>query len=192
MKKLSIVILIASLAIIQSYSQGMSLVNKNNLQLLACSENVKPEMYQGNYNSKEFLQQSDSLTMKKQRFYYHGHIIKTNKELLSIMKTNRQANVKFQNSLFLRVAAMPLACFGGMGLGYSISNDKLEKATKQKIIGISIGLAAAGFTLAGISGVMQNKAIKIYNQGLNKTSYCPLKEIRIGFMANGIGVNYRF
>jgi hypothetical protein len=87
---------------------------------------------------------------------------------------------------------MPLAFFGGMGLGYSISNDKLEKTEKNKIIGISIGLAAAGITLAGISGVMANKAIKIYNQGLNKTSYCPLKEIKIGFMANGIGVNYRF
>ena len=192
MKKLSFVILIAILAIIQSYSQGISSGNKNNLQLLACTENVKPEMYQGNYNSKEFLQQSDSLIMKKQRFYYHGHIVKKNKELLSIMKPNRQANVKFQNSLALRIVAAPLACFGGMGLGFSIANDKLEKATKNKIIGISIGLAAAGITLGGISGVMQNKAIKIYNHGLNKTSYYPLKEIKIGFMANGIGVNYRF
>ena len=192
MKKLSIIILITSLAIIQSYSQGISLDNKNNLQLLACIENVKPEMYQGNYNSTGFLQQSDSLTMKKQRFYYHGHMVKKNKELLAIMKPNREANVKFQNSMALRIVSAPLACFGGMGLGYSIGNKKLEKAEKNKIIGISIGLAAASFTLAGISGVMQNKAIKIYNQGLNKTSYCPLKEINIGFMANGIGMNYRF
>jgi|WetSurMetagenome_2_1015567.scaffolds.fasta_scaffold101619_2 hypothetical protein len=191
MKKLSIVILITIFAIIQSYSQGISLENKNDL-LLANIETARPEVYQGNCNSTGFLQQSDSLTMKKQRFYYHGHMVKTNKELLSIMKTNRQANVKFQNSLFLRVAAMPLACFGGMGLGYSISNDKLEKSQKNKIIGISIGLAAAGITLAAISGVVQNKAIRIYNQGLNKTSYNPLKEIKIGFIANGIGVNYRF
>jgi len=108
------------------------------------------------------------------------------------MKTNRQANVKFQNSLFLRVAAMPCAWLGGLGLGYSIANDKLEKSKKNKIIGISIGFAATGITLAAVSGVMANKAIKIYNQGLNKTSYYPLKEIKIGFMANGIGVNYRF
>ena len=192
MKKLSIVILITILATLQAYSQGISLGKKTNLQLLACIETVKPEVYRGNYNSTGLLQQSDSLIIKKQRLYYHGHIVKKNKELLSIMKSNRQANVKFQNSLFLRVAAMPLAFFGGMGLGYSISNDKLEKTEKNKIIGISIGLAAAGITLAGISGVMANKAIKIYNQGLNKTSYCPLKEIKIGFMANGIGVNYRF
>jgi hypothetical protein len=192
MKKLSMVILVTILATLQAYSQGISLGNTTNQQLLACIETVKPEVYQGNYNSTGILQQSDSLIIKKQRLYYHGHVIKKNKELLAILKTNRQSNVKFQNSLALRIVAAPLACFGGMGLGFATSNDKLEKAKKQKIIGISIGLAAAGITLAAVSGVMANKAIKIYNQGLNKTSYCPLKEIKIGFMANGIGMNYRF
>lgn len=191
MKKLLIVFLLTIIVINRSNSQGFSFVSKDNVEILIPAEVGDPNIYKGDYDMSGLQQESDSITIKKQRYYYHGHPVK-NKELFALMKTNREANVKFQNSFAIRVVAAPLAALGGMGIGFSLGNDELDKQTKNKVLGISIGFAVAGITLVGISGAVQNKAIKIYNQGLNKTSFYPRKEIKIGFTGNGVGVNYRF
>jgi len=191
MRKSLIILFLTVISVSRLTSQGLTWENRDNNQILQISETTNPDLTQSSFDLAGVQQESDSIFIKKSRYYYHGHPVR-NKEFFALMKTNREANVKFQGSFALRVVGAFPTTGGSFLIGYSLGNGELDKESKNNLIWIGAGCWAVGFTFMAISGVMQKKAVEIYNQGLNKTSYYPKSEVRFGFVGNGIGMNYRF
>lgn len=136
-------------------------------------------------------QRVDSLEIRKNAIYYQGRIA-TTLQLCRIMKPNREASVKVQGAVALRVVSSIAAGVGGFCLGYSIGNRQMTKEQKKGFIWTGVGCLAVAFPVAFVSDHMMKDAVKIYNKGLRETSYVPRPDIRIEFAATGAGVKIRF
>lgn len=193
MKKTLILLVLVIPSLCNSYSQGYSYSESDKSQALTISELSQSNPYQETYNTESIPQGTDSILMKKSRYYYQGKPIKTVMEINRIMKPNREAFTKHQTAWLFQCMAAPCAVFGGFFIGGAIGKSiGSGEKVNMKMVGIGAGLVAVGIPLAIISDKMRRESIRIYNRDLGKTSLYPEKELKIKLMANGIGVNYRF
>jgi len=191
MRKSLIILFLTVISVSRLTSQGLTWENRDNYQILQISATTNLTLTLPAFELAGVLQENDSILLIKSRYYYHGLRAK-HKVLSGLMKMNREANVKFQNNVILNIVSIPVFLISGFCGTYASGEKTLEKQSKNILYGISAGCFVAGLALESIAGNMKLNAIKIYNQGLNKTSYYPQKEVKIGFVGNGIGVNYRF
>lgn len=190
MKKILLLFLLTIFIFSSSNAQGLNFENRDNNLIPSISNTTNLNRSQHPYDLVDVQKGNDSIVQIKYRFYYHDHRVK-HKELSALMKTNREANVKFQNHVVMNIVSVPPVVASFFLYIYADIPD-FDKKTKTKIYGISAGCFVASLVLSGIAGNMKLKAINIYNRDLNKTSFNPKKELKVQLMANGIGVNYRF
>jgi hypothetical protein len=190
MKKILFLFLLTILLSSHSNSQGLTCENRDNNQILSISKTTNLKLSQPLYGQVGVQQGNDSIVQIKYRYYYHG-LRARNKVLSGLMKTNREANVKFQNYVVLNIVSVPPVAASLFFYLYADMHD-FDKKTKNTLYGLSAGCFVGSIVISGIAGSMMVKAINIYNRDLDKTSFNPKKEIKVQLMANGIGVNYRF
>lgn len=126
-------------------------------------------------------------------YYYKGEPMGLS-DLRHIMAGNQDAYDKMSGARTAGLISMILGAAGGFCTGYGIGNALFQKddmSTAGVLMIVGGGLIAASIPFAMMSESGSEEAVKLYNAGLNSTAgYDPM--LKIGFTANGIGLQVQF
>ena len=134
---------------------------------------------------------SDTIELKKNRYYYHGMQIESMRQMKSLVANDELALKEVKKAAVTSGFGSVLAYMGGFALGWEIV-DIIRGRMNPYILAGGVGFTAAGLGLSYLAGNQLKKGVAIYNTNLGATSYGVPIEINFGLAPGGVGLTLSF
>lgn len=137
--------------------------------------------------------QSDSIEIKRSagvKYFQNGYPL-TQKQVLSIMKTDDVAYNEMQIARERSINAIVFGAAGGFLVGYQLGKLIADGYPKLVWIGVGSALILISVPITGASYKHAKNAVDFYNSGIKQTAFHKV-EYRIGLNENGLGIKMRF
>ena len=134
---------------------------------------------------------NDSITVEKNKFYYHGMQIESMSQMKSLLANDELALKEAKKAGVANGFAYVFAYCGGFALGWEIV-DLIKGDLNPYILAGGVGLTAAGFGLSYLANSHLKKGVAIYNGNLGATSYGNNVNLDFGLVPGGVGLTLSF
>lgn len=133
---------------------------------------------------------SDTITVEKNKYYYHGMQIESMRQIKSLVANDELALKEVKKASVASGFSSVIGYLGGFAIGYEVGSMFFGKFNPYIFGG---GLAVAGLSI-GLGAVSNNhlkKGVAIYNANLGKTAYGGV-ELNFGLAPGGVGLTLSF
>lgn len=134
---------------------------------------------------------SDTISVEKNKFYYHGMQIESMRQIKSVVANDELALKEVKKAGVTGGFASVFAYMGGFALGWEVV-DIVRGEMNPYILAGGVGLAAAGFGLSYLANNQLKKGVSIYNANLGATSYGGNIQVDFGLAPGGAGITLSF
>jgi len=137
--------------------------------------------------------QSDSIEIMRSagvKYFQNGYHL-TQKQVLSIMKTDNVAFNEMQIAREKSISAIVFGTAGGFMVGYQVGKLIADRYPKLVWVGVGSVLILISVPISASSYKHAKNAVDFYNDGLKQTAFHKV-EYRIGLNENGIGLSLHF
>ena len=134
---------------------------------------------------------NDSISVEKNKYYYHGMQIESMRQIKSVLANDELALKEVKKASVTSGFAYTLGYLGGFALGWELV-DIIRGEMNPYILASGVGLTAAGLGLSFLADKQLKKGVAIYNANLGTTSYGGSVQVDFGLTSCGIGLTLSF
>jgi len=139
--------------------------------------------------------QPDTITVNKVKGGYQylmdGKVL-TLPELESLLNKNTESSELYKSAKETNGFLSVLSYAGGFLVGYPIGQAIGGGEALWELAAVGAGLIVIAIPIANGVTKKMNKAVQIYNSGIQPTSFWDDKELKLQLTGNGVGLAFRF
>ncbi|MCF8334885.1 MAG: hypothetical protein K9I47_12100 [Bacteroidales bacterium] len=136
---------------------------------------------------------SDSIKLKEgsgRVFQQNGENL-TTRQLMTITESNAEAHEKMQQAKNDYYSGRYFGAAGVLLVGWQFGSAIIKSEVNLTLAGVGAALIATGFSFDSASKKHAQKAVRIYNSGLDQSA-ANKTELNIGLTSHGVGLTVSF